>query len=423
MGFDEEWKKLALMLMEEERNGTGTPEAIRLLAELEKIADTPETQHVVNELCARHGLKRDNAANETNDKQPNKIRLHRGSDLLTPTPIKWLVSGVLEAGVLAAAFGAPASGKSFVAIDLALSIASGRAWNDRGVKQGSVVYFAGEGKAGIKRRLTAWMQRNPESRELIAEHFYLSDRACNLPNETALVLDTLADVKNLKLVILDTLQRTMEGDENSTRDMTAYIKSLDAIKAAHPESVVLVVHHTGHGSADRARGSSVLKASLDAEISVSKDDAGVITLKSSKAKDAEPFPPLSFRLESVVLDGWADETGQPVTSAVLKHLEAHQQELSWLSKVNGKNQKAAMIVLETLYQAQRRNLEANGHDPSGAQVTLDDWITDCVAQGITKRPAYFRRDVLAVLVEKGAVNRPNGGMYVQIVRENPGEGA
>ncbi|OQW99343.1 MAG: hypothetical protein BWK73_50640 [Thiothrix lacustris] len=228
--------------------------------------------------------------------KPNKIRLHRGSDLLTPTPIKWLVSGVLEAGVLAAAFGAPASGKSFVAIDLALSVASGRAWNERGVNQGSVVYFAGEGKAGIKRRLKAWIQRNPESQELIAEHFYLSDRACNLPNEAALVLDTLAEVKNLKLVILDTLQRTMEGDENSTRDMSAYVMALDVIKAAYPEVVVLVVHHTGHGSADRARGSSVLKASLDAEISVSKDDAGVITLKSSKAKDADPAAIVSARI-------------------------------------------------------------------------------------------------------------------------------
>lgn len=344
--------------------------------------------------------------------KPNKIRLHRGSDLLTPTPIKWLVSGVLEAGVLAAAFGAPASGKSFVAIDLALSVASGRAWNERGVNQGSVVYFAGEGKAGIKRRLKAWIQRNPESRELIAEHFYLSDRACNLPNEAALVLDTLADVKNLKLVILDTLQRTMEGDENSTRDMSAYVMALDAIKAAYPEVVVLVVHHTGHGSADRARGSSVLKASLDAEIYVSKDDAGVITLKSSKAKDAEPFPPLSFRLESVVLDGWQDDDGQPVTSAVLNRLLDHQQAESWREKVKGKNQKAAMIVLETLYQAQRRNLEENDHAPDGARVRLHDWVNGCVSQDITRKPSQFNKEVFDKLKEYNVITLE--GEYVLI---------
>lgn len=347
--------------------------------------------------------------------KPSKIRLHRGSDLLTPTPIKWLVSGVLEAGILAATFGAPASGKSFVAIDLALSIASGRAWNECGVKQGSVVYFAGEGKAGIKRRLTAWMQRNPESCELIAEHFYLSDRACNLPNETALVLDTLADVKNLKLVILDTLQRTMEGDENSTRDMTAYIKSLDAIKATHPESVVLVVHHTGHGSADRARGSSVLKASLDAEISVSKDDAGVITLKSSKAKDAEPFPPLSFRLESVVLDGWQDEDGQPVTSAVLSRLDGYQQPQTKQQKPLTGFKKAAMIVLCALLDAQRRSLELSGHDPSGAQVRVGDWLESCRNnQEINTRylsPSMFNERISDPLETDGLIVVANG--YVQ----------
>ena len=337
--------------------------------------------------------------------KPNKIRLHRGSDLLTPTPIKWLVSGVLEAGVLAAAFGAPASGKSFVAIDLALSVASGRAWNDRGVKQGSVVYFAGEGKAGIKRRLTAWIQRNPESRELIAEHFYLSDRACNLPNETALVLDTLADVKNLKLVILDTLRRTMEGDENSTRDMTAYIKSLDAIKAAHPESVVLVVHHTGHGSADRARGSSVLKASLDAEISVSKDDAGVITLKSSKAKDAEPFPPLSFRLESVVLDGWQDEDGQPVTSAVLSYLENHQQaQQPRRGKVSGKNQLAALAILRALQTHSVTNLKDGEYPEHQARVRRFEWQEQCIKEGIARRQSAFMDRVQLPLVTAGAIN-------------------
>lgn len=336
--------------------------------------------------------------------KPSKIRLHRGSDLLTPTPIKWLVSGVLEAGILAATFGAPASGKSFVAIDLALSIASGRAWNECGVKQGSVVYFAGEGKAGIKRRLTAWMQRNPDSRELIAEHFYLSDRACNLPNETALVLDTLADVKNLKLVILDTLQRTLEGDENSTRDMTAYIKSLDAIKAAHPESVVLVVHHTGHGSADRARGSSVLKASLDAEISVSKDDAGVITLKSSKAKDAEPFPPLSFRLESVTLDGWQDEDGQPVTSAVLSYLEGHQQiQQPKRGKVSGKKQLEALTILRALQKHSVTNLSDGEYPEHQARVRRFEWQEQCIKEGIAEKPNKFLDRIQIPLINAGAI--------------------
>ena len=43
----------------------------------------------------------------------------------------------------------PASFKSFLAIDWALSVAHGRDWNGRPTAQGAVVYLAMEGQAGI----------------------------------------------------------------------------------------------------------------------------------------------------------------------------------------------------------------------------------------------------------------------------------
>src|ERR687883_1735228 len=46
--------------------------------------------------------------------------------------------------------------KSFVALDLALSVAGGRPWQEHPVHQGPVVYISAEGSAGLRNRLEAW---------------------------------------------------------------------------------------------------------------------------------------------------------------------------------------------------------------------------------------------------------------------------
>lgn len=347
--------------------------------------------------------------------KPLTIKLHRGLDLYKPQIVKWLVRGVVETGVLMGAFGAPASGKSFAAVDLSLCICSGKEWHGHKVKQGAVVYFAGEGQAGLRRRLAAWVQCNPEHQQAVGDNFYLAERVCHLPDELPEVLETLGSVPNLSMVVLDTLQRTMTGDENSTRDMSAYIQSLDSIKTAYPELTIMVIHHTGHGASDRARGSSVLKASLDTEVFISKDSDGVVTVGNTKMKDAEPFKPLPFRLDSTGLDGWLDDEGEQVSSAVLLYLPDHEQVQDWRKKVTGKNQKAAMTVLETLYLSQIRSLDLSGFDVSGAQVRVSDWVDDCIKQGITRKPSQFKEEVIAKLLERGVIYIPANSPYVQIV--------
>ena len=341
------------------------------------------------------------------NKKP-KIGLSNGMHLYAPTKISWLIKDILEAGTLSGMFGASGSGKSFTAIDLALCVASGKFYHDHKVTQGGVVYFAGEGKAGLIRRTSAWLQSNPDYKDAIATNFYLADRACRLPLETNDVLDTLSLVPNLKLIVLDTLQRTFEGDENSTRDMSAYIQALDDIKANYPDIVILVIHHTGHSTSDRARGSSVLRASLDAEINVSMDDTKAITLKCSKMKDADDFKPLSFKLKSIPLDGWLDDDGYLIESAIVECLPDYQAQNSKGENVrkrpSGKNLTRALDMLESLYQLQRHNLAASGQPIESAQVCIDDWVSACVSSGITERAAYFKRDVQLKLAEHGYIS-------------------
>ena len=53
-------------------------------------------------------------------------------------------------------FGKPGVGKSFLALDLAMSAAAGVPWLGKTTKQGDVVYICAEGTTGLKHRVRAW---------------------------------------------------------------------------------------------------------------------------------------------------------------------------------------------------------------------------------------------------------------------------
>lgn len=78
----------------------------------------------------------------------------------TPTPVAYLIDGLIEAESFCLLFGQPSAGKSFVSISMAAAIATGRDWLGRGTQQGAVFYLAGEGHAGLARRLKAWEVNN-----------------------------------------------------------------------------------------------------------------------------------------------------------------------------------------------------------------------------------------------------------------------
>lgn len=76
-----------------------------------------------------------------------------GSDT---TAVEYLVAGLIEKDTTGQLFGPSGGGKTFVALDLALSVAAGGHFNDRPAKQGIVLYLAGEGHGGLRRRVKAW---------------------------------------------------------------------------------------------------------------------------------------------------------------------------------------------------------------------------------------------------------------------------
>src|SRR5699024_10992484 len=102
--------------------------------------------------------------------QAEKPRHQRWLDSLLETRIgrvkrfssqPWLIKGVLPIGSVASLVGASGAGKSFAAVDIACSVASGQSWAGHEVREPSgVVYVSAEGGSGIDKRVIGWAQHH-----------------------------------------------------------------------------------------------------------------------------------------------------------------------------------------------------------------------------------------------------------------------
>ena len=73
--------------------------------------------------------------------------------------------------------------------------------------------------------------------------------------------------------MLDTLARTMSGDENAQQDMNRYVAACDRIRE-ETGATELVVHHVGKDAKRGSRGSTVLPGAIEAEFTITKTNAG-----------------------------------------------------------------------------------------------------------------------------------------------------
>lgn len=236
-----------------------------------------------------------------------------------PSPIRWLVKNWVQGQALQMVHGPSGCGKTFLVLDWCLRIAAGLPeWNGHRVREGSVVYLAGEGHYGLRGRVKAWKIHHGID-EL---SMWLSRDGCDLNKHPGyqLVADHIRALPvNPDVIVVDTLHRFLLGDENSAQDAR---EMLDACAKLMKEfsCTVILVHHTGvsEEAQHRARGSSAWRGALDIEVSViSAGPDDPIEVVQRKSKDSEITPPVWVELQKVDLPGWVDEDGEQVSSAVI----------------------------------------------------------------------------------------------------------
>lgn len=258
------------------------------MAELMTAAVNPEYLDALERIDRAEG---EDQASAVRDGRTLTIRTDDEIEHLPP--LEWLAEGILPANALAAIYGAPGAGKSFVALDLALSIAAPAPWFDRDLLDGTSLYIAAEGLSGLPKRIRAWKIARRQERPL-GVGFVTTAIDLMQPATVLRAVDAARRLNApVQLVVIDTLARSMIGDENDTGEMSKVVAHADAIRRG-TGATVLLVHHTRKDS-DLERGSSALRGAVDTLLLCREGDDGR-ELVCEKQKDGEQFAPLPFRL-------------------------------------------------------------------------------------------------------------------------------
>ena len=227
----------------------------------------------------------------------------------------WLIKGVLPAADIVTIFGASGSGKSFIVLEMAACIALGTPWRGRKVTKGRVVIIAAEGSGSYGKRIKA-----------LAQHLGVSAKDLDIgvivvpPNlmEEGDVTELAASIKavgDVSLIVIDTFAQVTPGaNENGAEDMGLALSNVRVLRTT-TDATVGLVHHAGKDAHRGSRGWSGIRAAVDAELEVTRDeDSGARQIRTSKQKDGEDGLKWAFKLETILLG--FDEDGDEITSCV-----------------------------------------------------------------------------------------------------------
>lgn len=219
-------------------------------------------------------------------------------------PLTWLLKDYIPEASFSMVWGRQESFKSFVALSLGCSVATGKPWLGMVPvgDPGCVVYICAEGLRGLRPRINAWEKANRiRANQLCVVRHPVT---CEEVPEFAEEVNRLR--LSPRLVILDTWSRCLGGDdENNSSTTEKFLHNLEVLRQQHDTSV-LIVHHCDK-AAQWPRGSYALQAAMDTIYEVHREEGSMIcNVTCRKQKDAEHGPRLTLLArqvdESLVLE-------------------------------------------------------------------------------------------------------------------------
>ncbi len=217
-------------------------------------------------------------------------------------PVRWAVPEILPEGLTLLA-GKPKLGKSWLALSLALSIASGGvALGKQPVTQGEVLYLALEENArrlqARARQLLAWMTEAPAGLDFALDWPRLAEGGLSCLEEY------LRTHPNTRLVVIDTWAKV--APRTDTRRCTQYEGDYDALtplkRLADTYHVsILAVHHlrkTGAADVlDEITGSTGMTGAVDGTLILKRDRGQLDATLFVTGRDVEREQELALRFE------------------------------------------------------------------------------------------------------------------------------
>lgn len=321
--------------------------------------------------------------------------------------LTWLVKGVLTAGEVSIWYGAWGSGKSFLVTDCAMAIARGNRWMGNKTLQGLVMYQAGEGALGLRKRLRAYRKHHklPENDDI--PFVLLPARIDIFAND--IDMNKLIDELNgwaafydhtLRLLVLDTLNAAAPGaDENTSRDIGPVINRARKIAEATGAHVALVDHTPKDGGSPR--GWSGKMGNVDNAVAVTRTegvnrqlsedgtrfhDREIREWTVAKQKDEADRRSMQFVLKRVVLG--KDEEGDDISSCIIDALGKTDTEAPagskrdecppGYSKLNPANEDIMRCLVRAMKKHGRTAPAGIDAPPGEHVITIGEWQAELI---------------------------------------------
>lgn len=238
-----------------------------------------------------------------------------------PFPV-WIVEDVIPSGELTVIAGATSCGKTFLAMDLMMAVARGlKQWFGRDVNRpGLVIHVSLEGR-GLSNRFKAYRRHHSLTDPVPYETLEGPVQMLERRDIEKLVrsIQRLAVRKSLPVVLItiDTVNRALGGgDENSSQDMGAFIRSADVLKDAFPDAGIILIHHLGKNPDRGLRGHSSFSGAVGADLRIEHNElTKVRTVTYVKMRDGTTDSTFSFNLLPVEIG--KNDKGGPVTSCIV----------------------------------------------------------------------------------------------------------
>ena len=242
---------------------------------------------------------------------------------------KHLVDGLMSGVAMTLLYGQSNIGKTFVASDIACSIASGTPFAGREVTEGCVLYCTAEGAEDFALRIAAWMVHSGYTGGLENLEIIYDVPKLMTPKDVDSLVEEIRAMERergqkVQLVVVDTLAYAAEGgDENSAKDMATVV--INARKVINQAAVaMLLIHHTGKDENKGARGSSAINAAVDTALHAKAPTANwPALLKPTKQRSMRKGSPLAYRLEEVALE--PDVNGEAMSSVAVTFLGEREE--------------------------------------------------------------------------------------------------
>ena len=313
--------------------------AIRRMMPRDPFSDTKRLEETLRQFAVQGetfdnwGAEGENFA-ECIERHDNAAGTKPGPTALVPfskfvaslQPPDYLIDNILQRGWLYSLTAKTGSGKTAVALDLAVRVAEGKPLGALETSKGQVVYLSGENPEDVKARCL-----------MLAKHHGVTDPAIffleganDLEKNIDWLIRQIEAVGGASLVIVDTSAAYFGGDDdNSNVELGAYARLFRRFcKMDCRPSVVVLAHPTKNPSKENLvpRGGGAFLNEVDGNLTLWTEDKEITSLHWQGKFRGPDFEPIQFRLRIIKDEQYLDSKGRLLPSVIALPIDAVQAE-------------------------------------------------------------------------------------------------